>query len=39
MTTIIFIVAIIIVAFGALDAASIAWGVDSRDQMGDDYRR
>ena len=39
MTTIVFIIAIVIVALGALDAASVAWGIDSRDQMGDDYRR
>jgi hypothetical protein len=39
MATAILIGAVIIVAFAALDAAAIAWGADSRDQMGDDYRR
>ena len=39
MTTVIFIIAIVIVALGALDAASAAWGVDSREPIGDDYRR
>jgi hypothetical protein len=39
MATIVFIVLIVIVALGALEAAAVAWGVDSRDQMGDDYRR
>lgn len=39
MTTIIFIVAIVIVALGALEAAAVAWGADSRDQLGDDYHR
>jgi len=39
MAAIIFIVAIVIVALGALDAAAMAWGVDSRDQLADDHRR
>ena len=39
MTTLIFIIAIVIVALGAFDAASVAWGVDSRDSIGDDYHR
>jgi hypothetical protein len=39
MATAIFIGAIIVIALAALDAAAIAWGADSRDQLGDDYRR
>lgn len=39
MAAIIFIVAIVIVALGALDAAAMAWGADSRDQLADDHRR
>jgi hypothetical protein len=39
MTTLIFIIAIVIVALGAFDAASVAWGVDSRESIGDDHRR
>jgi hypothetical protein len=33
------IIAIVIVGLAAFDAASIAWGVDSRDQLGDDHQR
>lgn len=39
MAAIIFIVAIVIVVLGALDAAAMAWGADSRDQLADDHRR
>ena len=35
----IFILLIVIVVIGAIEAAAVAWGVDSRDQLGDDYRR
>ena len=33
------IIAIIIIGLGALDAAAVAWGADSRDQLPDDHRR
>ena len=33
------IIAIIIIGLGALDAAAMAWGADSRDQVPDDHRR
>jgi len=33
------IIAIIIIGLGALDAAAMAWGADSRDQLPDDHRR
>jgi len=33
------IIAIIIIGLGALDAAALAWGADSRDQLPDDHRR
>jgi hypothetical protein len=36
---ILIVIAIIIIGLGALDAASIAWGEDSRDSMPDDHRR
>ncbi len=39
MTAIIFIVAIVIIALGALDAAALAWGADSREQIADDHHR
>jgi hypothetical protein len=39
VTAIILIVAIVIVVLGALDAASLAWGADSRDQLPDTHRR
>jgi hypothetical protein len=39
VTAIIFIFAIVIVALGALDAAAMAWGADSRDQLADDHQR
>lgn len=39
MAAIVFIVAIVIVVLGALDAAAMAWGADSRDQLADDHRR
>ena len=39
MTAIILIVAIVVIALGALDAAAVAWGTDSRDPMPDDHRR
>jgi hypothetical protein len=34
-----FILAIVIVGLAAFDAASVAWGADSRDQLPDDHRR
>ena len=33
------IIAIIIIGLGALDAAAMAWGADSRDQFPDDHHR
>jgi hypothetical protein len=33
------IVAIIVIGLAVLDAAAIAWGADSRDQITDDHRR
>jgi len=36
---ILIVIAILIIGLGALDAASIAWGEDSRDHMPDDHRR
>ena len=33
------IIALIIIGLGALDAAAMAWGADSRDQLPDDHRR
>ncbi len=33
------IIAILIIGLGALDAAAMAWGADSRDQIPDDHRR
>jgi hypothetical protein len=33
------IIAIIVIGLGILDAAAIAWGADSRDQITDDHRR
>jgi hypothetical protein len=33
------IIAILIIGLGALDAAALAWGQDSRDQLPDDHRR
>ena len=32
------IIAIVIVGLAALDAASLAWGTDSRDAFRDDFR-
>ena len=31
--------AIVVIALAALDAAAVAWGADSRDQLPDDHRR
>ncbi len=39
MTAIILIIALVIIVLGALDAAAVAWGADSRDQLPDDHRR
>jgi len=39
MTAIFFIVAIVIITFGAAEAAAAAWGPDSREQLADDQRR
>jgi hypothetical protein len=33
------IIALIIIGLGALDAAALAWGADSRDEIPDDHRR
>ena len=33
------IIALLIILLAAFDAAASAWGVDSRDQLPDDYRR
>ena len=33
------IIALIIIGLGALDAAALAWGADSRDEFPDDHRR
>ena len=33
------IIAFIIIGLGALDAAALAWGADSRDEFPDDHRR
>jgi hypothetical protein len=33
------IIALLIIVLGALDAAALAWGADSRDQLPDDHRR
>jgi hypothetical protein len=33
------IIAIIVIGLAVLDAAAIAWGADSRDQIADDHRR
>jgi len=37
--TILIIVAILVIALGAFDAAANAWGQDSRDQLPDDHHR
>ena len=37
--SILVIIALLIVLLGALDAAALAWGADSRDQLPDDHRR
>lgn len=39
MAAIILFVAIVVIALGALDAAAVAWGADSRDSIPDDHRR
>ena len=36
---IIIVIAILVIGLGALDAAALAWGEDSRDAMPDDHRR
>ncbi len=33
------IIALLIIALAAFDAASVAFGADSRDQLPDDHRR
>ena len=33
------IIALLIIMLGALDAAALTWGADSRDQLPDDHRR
>ena len=37
--SIIAIIALLIIMLGAIDAAALAWGADSRDQLPDDHRR
>jgi hypothetical protein len=37
--SILFIIALLVIGLGALDAAAIAWGEDSRDQLPDDHHR
>ncbi len=37
--SILIIIALLIIGLGALDAAALAWGQDSRDQLPDDHRR
>ncbi len=37
--SIVVIIALLIIGLGALDAAALAWGQDSRDQLPDDHRR
>lgn len=39
MGAIIFIIALVVIGLGALDAAAMAWGADSRDRLPDDHRR
>jgi hypothetical protein len=36
---ILIIIALLIIALGAFDAAAVAFGQDSRDQLPDDHRR
>jgi hypothetical protein len=33
------IIALLIIMLGAVDAAALTWGADSRDQLPDDHRR
>jgi hypothetical protein len=33
------IIALLIIMLAAVDAAAVAWGADSRDQLPDDHRR
>ena len=33
------IIALMVIALGAFDAAAITWGEDSRDELPDDHRR
>jgi hypothetical protein len=33
------IIALLIIGLGAFDAAALAWGEDSRDQLPDDHHR
>ena len=37
--SIFFIIALLVIALGAFDAAAIAWGEDSRDGLPDDHQR
>lgn len=37
--SVLIIIALLTVGLGALDAAALAWGQDSRDQLPDDHRR
>ena len=37
--SILVIIALLIILLGAIDAAALAWGADSRDQLPDDHRR
>ena len=33
------IIAFLVIGLGAFDAAAVAWGADSREQLPDDHRR
>jgi hypothetical protein len=37
--SVIVIIALLIIMLAAVDAAAVAWGADSRDQLPDDHRR
>lgn len=36
---ILIIIAVVVIGLGALDAAAVAWGADSRDPYPDDHTR
>jgi hypothetical protein len=37
--SILIVIALVVIGLAALDAATLAWGQDSRDQIPDDHRR